>query len=110
MPASTSFNPRTAYREEWRYVDGVEDGVLVVRDTNGEALQSHPVKLLRENHRADSMKYLWMLYDESRPEPPNPYETNGLILADATELVITSVDPTAHTPFEIAVQETPRNE
>jgi hypothetical protein len=110
MPASTSFNPRTAYREDWRYVDGVEDGVLIVRKTNGEEIESHPVKLLRENHRADSMKYLWLIYPEDRPEPPNPYVGNAIVLPDTTELVITDVKPSPHTPFEIAVQETPRNE
>lgn len=37
-----TFNPRTAYREDWRYVDGVEDGVLVATDADtGKDLDRH---------------------------------------------------------------------
>lgn len=96
MPASTSFNPRTAYREDWRYVDGVEDGVLVVRKANAEAIESHPVKLLRADvTRADFQQlglgllitteskvwYLWRLFDDERPEPPEPSNEDALELA-----------------------------
>lgn len=110
MPASTEFDVRTSFRNDWELVDGVEDGVLVVRKANGEEIESHSVKLLRENHRADSIKYLWLIYPTDRPEPPNPYEGNALVLPDTTELVITDVAPSPHTPFVISVQEAPRNE
>ena len=77
-----TFNPRTAYREDWRYVDGVEDGVLVVRRPNAEEVESHPVKLLRADvTRRDFQQlglgllispeskvwYLWRLFGDARP-------------------------------------------
>ena len=98
MPASTSFNPRTAYREEWRYVDGVEDGVLITRKANAEAVESSPVKLLRADvTRRDFQQlglglmlsteakvwYLWRLFQDGRPEPPEP--TNQDVLEFAPE-------------------------
>jgi hypothetical protein len=96
MPASTAFNPRTAYREEWRYVDGVEDGVLITREANAEEIESHPVKLLRADvTRADFQQlglgllitpeakvwYLWRLFVDGRPEPPEPTNEDTLELA-----------------------------
>lgn len=93
MPASTSFNPRTAYREEWRYVDGVEDGVLIARRANAEEAESHPVKLLRADLSSPDFQqlglgllitpeskvwYLWRLFDDGSPDPPEPTNQDAL--------------------------------
>ena len=109
MPASTTFDPRTAYREEWRYVDGVEDGVLVVRKANGEEIESHPVKLLRADvTRRDFQQlglgllitpeskvwYLWRLFTDGLPATPEP------TIDDAIEL-----DGDGETPTHWLIQQ-----
>ena len=109
MPASTSFNPRTAYREEWRYVDGVEDGVLITRKANAEAVESSPVKLLRADvTRRDFQQlglglmlsteakvwYLWRLFTDGLPATPEP------TIDDAIEL-----DGDGETPTHWLIQQ-----
>ena len=101
-----TFDARADYREDWRYVDGVEDGVLVVRRPNAEEVESHPVKILRADvTRRDFQQlglgllispeskvwYLWRLFDDVRPDAPEPTNQDAIELDGGVHWLIQEV-------------------
>ncbi len=118
MPASTEFDVRTSFRNDWELLDGVEDGVLVVRRANAEEAESHPVKLLRADvTRRDFQQlglgllltpeskvwYLWRLFDDARPEPPEPTNQDAIELDGATHWLIQEVAEVRHGSMFVCV-------
>ncbi len=97
-----TFDARTSYREDWRYVDGVEDGVLVTRRANAEEIESQPIKVVEADvTRRDFQQlglglllspnsktwFVWRLFDDARPEPPEPTIQDAIEIDDEHWLI-----------------------
>lgn len=94
MPTATDFNPRTSFANDWELHDGVEDGVLVARNSVAEQTAAYPVKLLKaDTTRPDFQRYglgvnfsptecgwyLWLLEPSEGAPAPDPPTVNDAI-------------------------------
>lgn len=116
-----AFDATTAYAADWRYLPGVEDAELVVRNANSTQDAAYPVKLLVKGLvRPDYQSYgearlspdepgafLWLLplSDGSYPEVKPRVDDAVLRSSNQTELVILSVDAPRIGPFGLVLQE-----